>query len=141
MRITESQLRKIVRQEILQEAMDARGLEGAVGRRLELLAPVSRWVNELGRKLVVLPAGSIVNLYDVRPSHSVPGITRGSTPAADRLASESPYNVVVLEVEVVHGGVSNPVGSVEDRHIAAGALLGRGDMARITVLPEEVRVV
>ena len=141
MRIAESQLRRIVREEILRENMDLTSLRGVIGRRLEITAPVSRWVNELGRKLVVLPAGSIVNLYDVAPTHSVPGITRGSTPAADRLASESPYNVVVLEVEVVHGGVSNPVGSVEDRHIAAGALLGRGDMARITVLPDEVRVV
>lgn len=133
MRITESQLRRIVRQEILRESMGpgpmgAASLESLVGRRLEILAPVSQWVNELGRKVVILPAGAVVNLYAVRPTHSVPGIARGSTPMADRLASESPYNVVVLEVEVLHGGESGPEGS----------LLGRGDMARITVLPDEV---
>lgn len=134
MRITESQLRRIVRQEILRESMgpmDAASLEPLVGRRLELLAPVSQYINELGRKVVILPAGAVVNLYAVRPTHSVPGIARGSTAMADRLASESPYNVVVIEVEVQHGGESGPEGS----------LLGRGDMARITILPEEVRVV
>ena len=131
MRITESQLRRIVREEILRENMDVKGLQAAVGRRLELLAPVSQYINELGRKVVIIPAGAVVNLYAVRPTHSAPDIARGSTPVADRLASESPYNVVVLEVEVLHGGESGP----------EGALLGRGDMARITVLPDEVRVV
>ena len=134
MRITESQLRRIVRQEILRESMgpmDVRGLEASVGRRLELLAPVSAWVNELGRKVEVLPRGAIVSLHAVRPTHRVPNIARGSTALADRLASESPYNVVVLEVEVQHGGESGP----------EGTRLGRGDMARITVMPDEVRPV
>ena len=75
MRITESQLRQIVRQEILRESMgpmDVRGLEASVGRRLELLAPVSAWVNELGRKVEVLPRGAIVSLHAVRPTHSAP---------------------------------------------------------------------
>ena len=130
-RITETQLRRIVREEILRESTDVRGLEGALGRRLELLVPVSRWVDELGRKVVILPAGSIVNLYEVRPTHSAPGITRGSTPGADRVGSESPYSTVVLEVEILHGGESGP----------EGAMLGRGDMARIVVMPDEVRLV
>lgn len=133
MRITEKELRRIVREEILREGMDARGLEGAVGRRLELLSPVSAWVNELGRKAVIIPAGSIVNLYAVDPTGRHPlGVARGSTASADRLDHEGyPYDAVVLEVEVLHGGESGP----------EGAHLGRGDMARITVLPDEVRPV
>ena len=135
MRITESQLRRIVRQEI--NEMVATGpltvadLKSAVGRRVEVLSPVSRWVNELGRKVVILPVGSIVNLYEVRPTHSAPGIVRGSTPGADRVGSESPYSTVVLEVEILHGGESGP----------EGAMLGRGDIARIVVMPDEVRLV
>lgn len=134
MRITESQLRRIVRREILRESMgpmDVEALKASTGRRLELLAPVSTFVNELGRKVEVLPRGSIVVLHAVRPTHRVPNIARGSTPTADRVASESPYNVVVIEVEVQHGGESGP----------EGARLGRGDMARITVMPDEVRPV
>ena len=132
MRITESQLRRMVRQEINEMAgngpLTVEDLRAAIGRRMELLAPVSRFVNELGSKVVILPAGSIVVLYDVRPSHSAPGMVRGSTPGADRVGSESPYSTVVLEVEVQHGGESGP----------EGAMLGRGDMARIVVMPDEV---
>lgn len=79
-------------------------LKASLGERFELLSP---WVNELGRKLVILPAGSIVNLYDVGPAHSAPGIVRGSTPRAYRVASESPADGVESRVPWVALGASS----------------------------------
>lgn len=128
MRITESRIKQIIREEarkaMLQE-MNGLGfiseLEDAVGRRLELLDDVYDPDGEM-----LIPSGAVVNLYSVEPKEQPSFVKLGSTPSA-----EGDSDAVVIEVEVLHGGEGGPEGS----------LLGRGDVAMIRVTDGDVEVV
>lgn len=128
MRITESRIRQIIREEtrrVMLQEMDGSNfmdeLTSAVGRRLELLDDVFDHTGEM-----IIPQGAVVNLYSVDPVGRPTGVKLGSTPSAD-----DNLDAVVIEVEVLHGGEGGP----------EGTLLGRGDVAMIRVVEGDINLI